>query len=83
MMSNVHRLLTTDRIFFVPVNLRWAFAPLADEEFWLVAKAMDRSRRRLGFLLCGHVLMPNHWHALIRAAHPLHAPEPGAEGAGG
>ena len=27
--------------------------------------------RRLGFLLSGYVLMPDHWHALIRAPYPL------------
>jgi putative transposase len=69
--SRVHRLLTTDRIFFVTVNLRRAIAPLATDEFRLVAAAMDESRRRLGFLLCGYVLMPDHWHALIGTAHPL------------
>jgi hypothetical protein len=35
--SRVHRLLTTDRIFFVTVNLRRALAPLAAGEFQLVA----------------------------------------------
>ena len=32
---------------------------------------MDESRRRLYFLLCGYVLMPDHWHALIGAGYPL------------
>ncbi|MGH9344776.1 MAG: transposase [Terriglobia bacterium] len=31
---------------------------------------MDESRRRLGFLLCGYVRMPDHWHALIGESHP-------------
>ncbi|MGH9404162.1 MAG: REP-associated tyrosine transposase [Terriglobia bacterium] len=70
-MSHVHRLLITDRIFFVTVNLRRALEPLAEEDLQLVAAAIDESRRRLGFLLCGYVLMPDHGHALIGAFHPL------------
>ena len=70
-MSRVHRLLTTDRIFFVTVNLRRAHAPLAADEFRLVAAAINESRRRLRFLLCCYVLMPDHWHSLIWTGHPL------------
>jgi len=25
-------------------------------------KSLDDARRRLGFMLCGYVLMPDHWH---------------------
>ena len=53
------------------VNLRRALAPLADQELRLVAAAMDESRQRLHFLLCGYVLMPDHWHALIWTAYPM------------
>ncbi|HET7102233.1 MAG TPA: transposase [Terriglobia bacterium] len=70
-MSGVQRLLTTDRIFFVTVNLRRSPAPLKAGEFRFVAAAMNESRRRLGFLLCGYVLMPGHWHALISTDDPL------------
>ncbi len=52
-------------------NLRRALAPLAADEFRLVMGARDESRRRLGFLLCGHVLMPDHWHALLGTVYPL------------
>ncbi|MGH9328182.1 MAG: REP-associated tyrosine transposase [Terriglobia bacterium] len=70
-MSHIHRLLTTDRIFFVTVNLRRALAPLVGEEFRLLTAAMEESRRRLHYLLCGYVLMPDHWHALLGVGHPL------------
>ncbi len=70
-MSHVRRLRLSGRIFFVTVNLRRAIAPVAGEELPLVAAAIDESRRRLGFLLCGYVLMPDHWHALIWTRHPL------------
>ena len=52
-------------------NLLPSNAPLADNEFPLVADAIDESRRRLHFLLCGYVLMPDHLHALISTDYPL------------
>jgi putative transposase len=67
----VHRLQSTDRIFFVTVNLHRALVPLAEVEFRLVTEALAASRRKLGFLLCGYVVMPDHWHALIWTAFPL------------
>jgi putative transposase len=67
----VHRLLLSDRIFFVTVNLRRALVPLAASEFELVAAALNESRRKLGFLFLGYVLMPDHGHALIGPTFPL------------
>ncbi len=70
-MSHVHRLRVTDRIFFVTVNLRRRVEPLGATEYPLLIEALEGARRRLGFLLCGYVLMPDHWHALIWTRHPL------------
>ena len=70
-MSRVRRLLVTDRIFFVTANLRRNLAALAEDEFPLVLASMEESRQKLGFRLCGYVLMPDHWHALIGVEHPL------------
>ncbi len=70
-MSNLRRLRVTDRIFFVTVNLRRGVGTFSASEYPLMIQVLDRSRRRLGFLLCGYVLMPDHWHALIWASHPL------------
>ena len=85
-MSRLHRLRLADRVpsparqvtgerksnrFFVTVNLRRALAPLADKEYECVAAAMEESRRKLGFLLLGYILVPDHWHALISPAFPL------------
>jgi hypothetical protein len=39
--SHVHRLHLSDRIFFVTVNLRRAFAPLSPPEYEQVAAAME------------------------------------------
>jgi REP element-mobilizing transposase RayT len=73
-MSNVHRLRTSDRIFFITTNLTRAsdrFETWNTRSSWTIAKA----RKRLGFLFCGYVLMPDHWHALIATQHPLTIPD--------
>ena len=70
-MSNVCRLRLTDRIFFVTVNLQRNLNDLAPGEYAVVLRALEESRRRLGFLLFGYVLMPDHWHALLFPHPPL------------
>ena len=70
-MSNVHRLRLSDRIFFVCVNLRPRINHLHESEYALLMRVLNESRQRLGFLLCGYVLMPDHWHALIYPQYPL------------
>ncbi len=64
-MSHVHRVHLSDRIFFVTVNLRRALAPLSEAQYAPVAAAIETSRRKLGPLFLGYVLMPDHWYALI------------------
>ena len=70
-MSNVHRLRLTDRVFFITVNLRPAFQRFSAFEYPVILEVFEASRKRLGFLLCGYVLLPDHWHALIWAQYPL------------
>ena len=70
-MSNVHRLRDSDRIFFVTVNLRRRVKPFDRSEYVILIDALEGARRRLGFLLCGYVLMPDHWHALFWTGYPL------------
>jgi len=69
--SNVHRLRDSDRIFFVTVNLRRHVKPFDRSEYVILIDALEGARRRLAFLLCGYVLMPDHWHALIWTGYPL------------
>jgi len=69
--SNVHRLRHTDVIFFLSVNLRARFRRFNEPEYALRIDVLEASRRRLGFLLCGYVLMPDHGRALIRPQYPL------------
>ena len=69
-MSNIHRVRVTDCIFFVRVNLRPKRRRFDEPEFALLIDVLAESRR-LGFSLCGYVLMPNHWHALIWPSNPL------------
>jgi REP element-mobilizing transposase RayT len=70
-MSRVRRLLVSDRIFFVTVNLRRSLPFLREEELTLVVEALAESRRRTEFLLCGYVVLPDHWHALIWPRPPV------------
>jgi len=67
----VHRLRLGDRIFFVTINLRRSVPPFTAAEFPLLVAALEESRRLLGFLFCGYVLMPDHWHALLWPSYPL------------
>jgi REP element-mobilizing transposase RayT len=69
--SRVHRLRASDRIFFVTVNLRRQINPFTSAEYPLIIEALEGARQRLRFLLCGYVLMPDHWHALIWVGQPL------------
>ncbi|HEV2351167.1 MAG TPA: transposase [Terriglobia bacterium] len=70
-MSRVHRLLLSDRFFFVNVNLRPRIKSFRPDEYPLLIEVIREARQRLKFLLCGYVLMPNHGHALIYPAYPL------------
>jgi putative transposase len=70
-MSRVKRLLVTGRIVFVTINVRKDRPKLAADEYPLMIAALEDSRRRLSFRLCGYVLMPDHWHALIGVDPPL------------
>ncbi len=46
MVSRVHRLRSSDRIFFVTANLRRVLTPLAENEYGLVMDALADSRRK-------------------------------------
>ena len=70
-MSNVRRLCETGKIFFVCVNLRRTIKSFDATEYAALIGVLKASRRRLGFALCGYVLMPDHWHALISTEPPL------------
>jgi putative transposase len=69
--SNVRRLLLTNRIFYVTVRLRKSIPRFSPAEFPVLVAAVEKSRRKLGFLLAGYVLMPDHWHALLGVRDPL------------
>ena len=70
-MSNVHRLRTSDRIFFITTNLNQGERPFQDVEYEIILETIAESRKRLGFLFCGYVLMPDHWHALLWPRDPI------------
>lgn len=70
-MSNLHRLRISDRVFFITTNLNQGERPFQDAEYEILLETITKSRARLGFLFCGYVAMPDHWHALIATQHPL------------
>ena len=70
-MSNIHRLKNPDRIFFVNIDLIKDAPHLTETEFSILIEVINKARQRLGFLFCGYVLMPDHWHALIWPRYPL------------
>ena len=70
-MSRVHRLRAADRVFFITVNLCRSLSPFTAAEYALILESFQESRRRLGFLLCGYVLMPDPWHGLFWPRYPL------------
>jgi REP-associated tyrosine transposase len=67
----VKRRLVTGRIFFVTINVRKDRPNLIEKTFPLMIASLAESRRKLSFWLCGYVLMPDHWHALIGVDPPL------------
>ncbi|MGB7621787.1 MAG: transposase [Terriglobia bacterium] len=70
-MTKLRRLRETDRIFFTTSNLLRRHAPLVEFEFGLLIDVLREARGVLGFILCGYVFMPDHWHALIWPHFPL------------
>jgi putative transposase len=70
-MTNLRRLRLTDRIFFVTANVRPAQHNLTESEFELILDVFKETRERLHYSLCGYVLMPDHWHALIWPTFPI------------
>jgi len=67
-MSRLRRLVTTEKIFFVTCNALPELASLTDAERSLFLTCLGKARQRLSFRLFAYVIMPNHWHALIRPA---------------
>jgi putative transposase len=70
-MAKLHRLRQTDRIFFVTATLIEGAPDYTADEFPILLDAFVESRMHLGFLICGYVLMPDHWHALLWPSSPL------------
>jgi hypothetical protein len=69
--SNIHRLKTTDKIFLITTDLKISDRPFNDPEYQIIAKTIVSELRRLGYLLFGYALMPDHWHAHIWPQLPI------------
>ena len=48
-----------------------AHLPLTSPNISVILETIAKTRKRAGFLLCGYVLMPDHWHALIWPRFPV------------
>ena len=70
-MSRLRRLVVSDRWFFITCRLLPRRRILSDAEFATLAEVMDERRAEHGFLLTAWVFLPDHWHAIIYARHPL------------
>jgi REP element-mobilizing transposase RayT len=69
--SKLHPLRLTDKIFFITCNLRQNRRTFGGVEFQTILGIIEESRNQLGYLFCGYVLMPDHWHALIAPRYPV------------
>jgi REP element-mobilizing transposase RayT len=69
--SNIHRIRSSDKIFFVTTNLVPGEPPFACSDYAVILATIAKARERLAFFLCGYVLMPDHLHALIWPRFPL------------
>jgi putative transposase len=69
--SNVHRLKSSDKIFFITTNLIQGERHLTEPDYATILETVGKARKRLEFLFCGYVLMPDHWHALIWPGFPV------------
>jgi len=64
--SNVHPIRSSSSPTSSPANLLFA-----DPGYAVILETIARMRERVGFLPCGYVLMPDHWHALIWSRFPV------------
>jgi len=70
-MSNLRRLVLSDRHFFLTCRVLATRAPLCEAEFEIVAQGIRERRQQHGFLLTALVFLPDHWHAIIYPSFPL------------
>src|SRR5260370_35217559 len=64
-MSRLRRIELHSRFFFITCNLKRGVQPLHDNEFELLARALNSVRRKVAFALCGYCFMTDHWHAIL------------------
>lgn len=64
-MTRIRRIEQIDRIFFVTFNVARNVRDLSTPERDLVLEILAELRSRLGFLLLGYCVMPDHVHLLL------------------
>ncbi len=70
-MSRLHRLVLSDRFFFITCRLLPPRRLLVETEFECQAGVVAERRVEHGFLLTAWVFLPDHWHAIFFPAFPL------------
>jgi len=64
-MSRLRRRETHSRFFFITTNLLREQRPFNNREYEMLATALNPTRQRLSFALCGYCFMPDHIHLII------------------
>ena len=63
--SRLRRRETHSRFFFITTNLLREKRPFNDGEYEVLATALNRTRKRFPFALCGYCFMPDQVHVII------------------
>jgi putative transposase len=70
-MSRLRRLAVSERWFFVTCRVLPRRRILSESEFATLAQVIGARRAEPKFLLTAWVFLPDHWHAIFYARHPL------------
>jgi REP element-mobilizing transposase RayT len=70
-MSRLRRLAVSERWFFVTCRVLPRRRILSESEFATLAQVIGERRAEHEFLLTAWVFLPDHWHAILYARHPL------------
>jgi putative transposase len=68
--SRLRRPFLSNRYFFITVRLRRRRGKLADPDFRLLARALNRARALHPFYLTAWVFLPDHWHGICAPVDP-------------
>jgi hypothetical protein len=70
-MSRLRRPVLSDRWFLITCRVSPRGRHLSDSDFATLAQVIAERRTEHRFLLTTWVFLPDHWHAIFYARHPL------------